>query len=104
MYFSLLLKASVSASFGVLIVSAKDIGTPNQTEILGFSGILCGRTWLLIAPVIVSLSTAFDQFVSLTVFGVLGAVGGISMIVVGTSIYFSNVKSIEDESQFVNKK
>lgn len=78
--FALLLKASVSSSFGILCSSAAEVGGEGQQDILAFSGPLCGRLFLHIAPVIVAIGTPLGEYVTLSLFSALGMTGGLAMI------------------------
>lgn len=75
---------------GILTACTKEIGSSTQTSILTFSGLLQGRTCLLIAPVIVSLGGPFGEYIPLTIFGFLGIIGGTAMIFIGISKILEN--------------
>lgn len=47
-----------------------------------FTAVLCGRIFLLNAPVIVSSGTFLGEYFSLTLFATLGVIGGLSMITI----------------------
>lgn len=80
LYFCLILKASVSSSFGILSACGVDKMKKEIKGIMMFSSVLCGRLFLLNAPVIVSLGSFYGEYLSLTLFATLGVIGGLSMI------------------------
>ncbi|XP_037031235.1 solute carrier family 22 member 1-like isoform X1 [Bradysia coprophila] len=82
LYFCLILKASVSSSFGILSACGADSLNKDAKAVMMFSSVLCGRLFLLNAPVIVSLAQFYGKYVSLTVFATLGAIGGLCMIAI----------------------
>ncbi|XP_063709428.1 solute carrier family 22 member 7-like [Culicoides brevitarsis] len=90
LYFCLVLKASVSCSFGVLVSCSTDLVTQRKKQILMFSCLLCGRIWLLNAPVMVSIGNFYGEFLSLTLFSITGIIGGLAMILVQMTL---NVKT-----------
>lgn len=87
LYFSLILKASVSCSFGVLSSCATESIKMESKSILMFSAVLFGRTVLLSAPVIVSLGSFYGEYLSLSLFATLGAIGGLAMISIDFNSY-----------------
>lgn len=87
-----MLKFSVSCSYAVLSACTTDLVSKSKKLILLFSAILCGRLWLHIAPVIVALGAPFGEYLSVTLFAALGAIGGLSMILIDASM---NIKSLK---------
>lgn len=85
LYFCLILKASVSISFGILSACGADLMKKEFKTIMMFSSVLCGRFFLLNAPVIVSLGSFYGEYLSLTLFATLGVIGGFSMISIDLS-------------------
>uniref|UniRef100_A0A336L287 CSON003253 protein n=1 Tax=Culicoides sonorensis TaxID=179676 RepID=A0A336L287_CULSO len=86
LYFCLVLKASVSCSYAVLSSCTTDLVSSDKKAILLFSSVLCGRLWLLNAPVMVSLGTFYGEFLSLTLFAMTGCFGGLAMILIDLSL------------------
>lgn len=72
----------MSSSFGILSACGADSLKNNAKAIMMFSSVLCGRLFLLNAPVIVSVGQFYGEYASMTLFATLGAIGGLCMIVI----------------------
>lgn len=72
----------MSSSFGILSACAIQLKEKEVKAIMMFSSVLCGRLFLLNAPVIVSLGTFYGEYLSLTLFATLGVIGGLAMILI----------------------